>query len=64
MLPHQERVVKEAKELEDRLLKLVYYLANNDSDQLTNRERYLMQKQSVYMSKYLEILHQRIKEFV
>lgn len=64
MQPHQQRVVQERDELQDRTQKLGEFILNNPIFQsLSEEEQTDMSEQHYFMSRYLEILDKRIKRF-
>lgn len=63
MLPHQERVVVEKKELDEKLEKLKTFFDNPIYKSLNESERELLYKQSRFMQGYSDILGVRIANF-
>lgn len=61
--PHQERVVKEKADLDERLNKLEAFIEGDAYDALPIDERHLLQSQAVYMRNYSIILGHRIAYF-
>lgn len=61
LLPHQERVVEEAADLEVKLAKLKAFLAKGGV--ADKRETELLELQSICMSGYLGVLKMRIAEW-
>lgn len=62
--PHQERVVDEKDELDDRLRKLKKFIDTNQQfNELPDKDKELMRKQSVAMEAYASVLDERIKIF-
>jgi hypothetical protein len=59
----QERVVKEKKELDNRLEKLRMFLENNASAKLPEQEQVRLTKQGRIMTEYSDILQERIDSF-
>lgn len=64
MQPHQERVVKEAKELRDKLVKLRNFFNTETFKLLSDFEKSLLHRQHAAMYEYLQVLEQRIGHFV
>lgn len=64
MLPHQERVVQEKAELDDRTMKLSEFIGSNPTFlELDPAEQLRLKEQLEVMLKYSEILGQRIAAF-
>lgn len=63
MLPHQERVVDEQKELQTKVEKLETFLFGPIYNKLDVPEQIRLQKQFAYMTLYLSVLEDRIKSF-
>jgi hypothetical protein len=63
MQPHQERVIAEQIELQDRLDKLTAFFATDMFKSLPIAEQARMEMQSFYMGGYSDILKARIKKF-
>lgn len=63
MQAHELRVVEEAEELEDRLIKLNSFLTTAIFENLDKEQRVLLMEQSEVMSQYLSILKRRINLF-
>ena len=64
MLPHQERVLKEKEELNEKLLKLkVFINKSNDFLSLDASERNRLLNQMNVMGEYSRILGERIAAF-
>lgn len=63
MQPHEERVVAEQKELNDKINKLNGFIGGNAFNALPEEDRALLEEQSRYMSAYSGVLHERIKRF-
>lgn len=63
MQPHQERVVKEQAELQEKLNKLQTFLVGDLFKTLPTEEQERLQKQSQYMALYSDVLIERIKAF-
>lgn len=63
LLPHQERVVTEARELQTKLEKLIGFGETRDFEALPEQEQSLLTEQSEVMHAYLEILQHRIAGF-
>lgn len=63
MLPFQQRVVEEKKELDDKLQKLSLFFDTPVYASLDSAEQERLQKQEVAMITYSEILGDRIRAF-
>ncbi|AJW28999.1 hypothetical protein Z042_26280 [Chania multitudinisentens RB-25] len=63
MQPHQQRVVDERNELEDRLYRLSSFIAGTVFPRLPEQDRQLLEAQQHTMSAYVEVLTQRIELF-
>lgn len=65
MAPHEERVVAEKKELDDRLKKLHDFVlgGNKNFHELKQRDKDLLRAQLQVMDRYSEILEERIARF-
>lgn len=65
MLPYQERVVTERKELNEKLEKLEIFLhqSNKVFSNLPRDEQFRLQKQYGCMREYLKVLDERIAAF-
>jgi len=63
MKPYQLRIMMEAKELNERLERLLLFLDSEIFIALDGAEQYRMRRQSEIMAEYLNILNQRIKAF-
>jgi len=64
MLPHQERVVIEKKELDEKLTKLGLFIRNNGVFQtLLLDDQVLLKDQYETMGRYSLILEKRIERF-
>lgn len=61
--PHQNRVIVEAEELEDKLRKLAEFLKSPKFSELTAIEQELLSAQALVMTEYLSILNERINLF-
>jgi len=59
----QKRVIKERDMLQRRLTKLQEYLESDISHILPNNEQLLLVRQEMYMTRYLEVLEDRIVLF-
>ncbi|MCB6184257.1 hypothetical protein LIN78_11950 [Leeia sp. TBRC 13508] len=60
---HQQRVVEEKNELQEKLSKLNEFLASKDVLELSLKNRLLMTEQAEWMSRYLAVLEKRIALF-
>jgi hypothetical protein len=63
LAPHQQRVVDEKAELDERLRKLMSFTCTPTFSALPGPERDRLAKQADTMAKYSEILGERIAEF-
>jgi len=63
MLPHQERVVAEEKELSEKFDKLGVFIGSEEFAALDNIERDLLSQQHDTMREYRSILRSRIERF-
>lgn len=64
MQPHEERVVAEKKELDDKLAKLKTFIFGDTSFRsLASEDRNLLEDQYTVMEKYSTILEKRIARF-
>lgn len=61
--PHQQRVLDEKRELDDRLQKLVAFFSNPIFHGLPESEQIRLERQAVAMRTYSEILSERIAAF-
>lgn len=62
--PHQQRVIDEANELQDRLTKLGAFIQNSPIfESLDSAEQDRLKRQMLPMSEYLGILRERISAF-
>ena len=61
--PHQQRVLDEKRELDDRLQKLVAFFSNPIFHGLPESEQIRLERQAVAMRTYSEILGERIAAF-
>jgi len=63
-LPHQQRVIEEANELADKIVKLTYFISDNPIFKtLSDEEQFRMTKQLVFMDAYFDVLKERINNF-
>ncbi len=63
MYPHQERVVVEQNELDEKVDKLYHFLETSIFMSLDTREQERLSKQLYHMQCYSAILVERIKNF-
>lgn len=63
MLPHQERVVNEKNELEDKLTKLDAFFETDFFSKVDEDEQERLKHQYWIMRDYLEVLQERISNF-
>ncbi len=63
MLPHQQRVVDELKELTDKYNKLSAFFEGPIFLTLTEQEQRRLNRQHTYMGLYIVVLTERIEAF-
>jgi len=63
MLPHQQRVVDEEKDVSEKFLKLEDFFLTKEFEALDNIERDLLSQQHDTMREYRSILRSRIERF-
>jgi hypothetical protein len=63
MAPHQERVIAEKVELDEKLAKLMAFFETEVFDGLVADERERLSKQAEYMQLYSDVLGERIAAF-
>jgi hypothetical protein len=63
MQPHQERVINEKSELDEKLAKLHKFLHSDFYQQLSSDERMRLLRQSIHMEDYTKVLGERIVAF-
>lgn len=63
MLPYQQRVIDEKKELDEKLLKLFNFFSTDAFNKLDSAEKGRLRIQHSIMMAYSEILGQRIANF-
>jgi hypothetical protein len=63
MQPHQERVILEKRELDDKLNKLAAFLQGGIFAALAAEDRELLKQQAHHMKEYSVILAKRIANF-
>jgi hypothetical protein len=63
LLPHEQRVVEEVKELDAKREKLSAFMLTDTCKSLPEREQSLLEQQKLVMSLYSNILHERISLF-
>lgn len=64
MLPHQERVISEQKELAEKIIKLTIFLTDLDHVNLMDQEEWKrLHMQLEIMTEYSIILVSRIRDF-
>ncbi|MBI6548616.1 crAss001_48 related protein [Xenorhabdus lircayensis] len=61
--PHQQRVMDEATELDERIAKLSGFIGDSIYRKLEEIDRFLLDTQLSAMKMYSEILHKRIRRF-
>ena len=63
-LPHQQRVIDEAQELNEKLVKLMDFINKSDSyKSLSIDDARLLNEQYYYMQNYFRVLNTRISRF-
>ncbi len=63
-MPHQQRVIDEANDLGDKIVKLTTFVSENPLFKtLSDDEQFRMTKQLVFMDAYFEVLKERINNF-
>lgn len=63
MQPHEQRVVDEKAELDEKISKLETFLSSDFYETLKRTSKELLVLQYAYMKNYSDILEQRIKLF-
>lgn len=63
MLPHQQRVLDEKAELDERLKKLSAFVITDAFNRLDSTDRELLLEQEDAMTTYSDVLTRRIKNF-
>jgi hypothetical protein len=63
MEPHQQRVIDEHKELQEKLAKLIVFTQSPIYGNLDNAEQLRLSRQAKYMELYLSVLEERITAF-
>lgn len=63
MQPHQQRVIDEKEQLEERWVKLQRFIATDTFGQLDAAEQGRLVRQGQFMTGYLEVLRERIAAF-
>lgn len=63
MQPHQERVVQEVKDLDEKISKLEPFLKGDIFKTLVEAEQERLKSQLDHMKAYSGILHERIEAF-
>ncbi|MDE9484355.1 crAss001_48 related protein [Xenorhabdus bovienii] len=61
--PHQQRVMDEATELDQKIEKLSNFIGDSTYRKLEEADQFLLDAQLSVMKMYSEILHQRIRRF-
>ncbi len=61
--PHQQRVITEKAELDEKLSKLLAFFGSETYKAIPGQDQHLLQQQSVSMEHYSEILGMRIEGF-
>ena len=65
MLPHEERVVVEKNDLDEKLVKLQDFIENSRIFQaLSEDDKELLERQQVIMLDYSHVLSERISGFI
>jgi hypothetical protein len=63
MQPHQQRVVDEKQELDDKITKLMAFIGGDIFKSLERRDQELLSQQLGHMRSYSETLSLRIERF-
>lgn len=63
MKPHQERVLVELKELNEKLIKLGAFIGGDIFNALPNEDRDLLEEQNRWMEAYCGVLRKRVERF-
>lgn len=63
MQPHQERVVQELKDLDEKISKLEVFIKGNVISTLSMDEQTRLKKQLIHMRDYSNVLNERIGAF-
>lgn len=63
MQPHQQRVVDEKSELDEKISKLTSFMGSDASNVLSLTEEDDLEEQLEYMEKYSKVLERRISKF-
>jgi hypothetical protein len=63
MLPHEERVVTEKNELDDKIEKLSKFIKGPTFENLENFQKQCLNKQLNIMQSYSDVLTERISHF-
>ena len=63
LAPHQQRVVEEKRDLDEKIHKLTAFLASAKSAQVSLVEVRLMHEQLTHMLQYARVLQLRIRAF-
>ncbi|MBD2796076.1 hypothetical protein ID856_05915 [Xenorhabdus sp. 18] len=61
--PHQQRVMDEATELDEKIAKLSNFIGDSVYNKLVEIDQFLLDTQLSAMKMYSEILHKRIRRF-
>ena len=59
----QQRVIDEKSALDERLTKLERFMEGEEFEQLSTKDRTLLDHQSYWMAGYSQVLGQRIRRF-
>ena len=63
MQPHQQRVIDEKRELDDKISRLVPFLSSDTFKTIPPAEQGRLKRQSRIMQEYADVLGERIGEF-
>lgn len=63
MAPHEERVVAEKTELDEKISKLTAFIFSLKFDSLTSEEKDRLSRQHRHMQEYSAVLEERIDSF-
>jgi hypothetical protein len=64
LLPHQQRVVQEKKELDEKVVALAKFFTTDTFHNLSANEQTMLHRQIIVMGKYSQILGDRIALFL
>lgn len=61
MLPHQERLIEEKRDLEAKIEKLLAFILDANFDRVPSQEQWLLRQQYLIMKEYADILALRVR---